>query len=371
MKKILILMGRYLPGHKDGGPLRTIVNLTEALGDEYQFYIACLDRDNGDTKPYPDIQRNKWNKVGKAKVWYVTPKGFTEKVLLGLAKEKDFIYLCSFFEDYGYKTLLLKKRKKINCPVAIASMGVFSKEALDQKALKKSVFITGFKTLGLLKNITWSVTSEIEANDVKRVIGKNIKYIIAEDLPRNNVPGRKGNDAEKIRICFLSRICEHKGLDIAIDALNMLEDTSNIQFTIYGPIQEKEYWLKCQQKLQHSNLDWSYGGDVSSDEVQEYLMKQDIMLFPSKSENYGHVVFEALSVGCIPIVSNRTPWTNLDEIGAGYIVARDVDSFGLVIQKYIDLDQKEKKKMSNSAIELAKYKVEQSKKETGYRKIFG
>ena len=58
-------MGRYLPGHKDGGPLRTIVNLTEALGDEYQFYIACLDRDNGDTEAYPDIQRNKWNKVVK------------------------------------------------------------------------------------------------------------------------------------------------------------------------------------------------------------------------------------------------------------------------------------------------------------------
>ena len=151
----------------------------------------------------------------------------------------------------------------------------------------------------------------------------------------------------------------------------MVEDTSNIRFTIYGPIQEKEYWLKCQQKLQHSNLDWSYGGDVSSDKVQEYLMKQDIMLFPSKSENYGHVVFEALSVGCIPIVSNRTPWTNLDEIGAGYVVTRDADSFGLVIRKYIDLDQKEKKKMSNSAIELAKYKVEQSKLETGYRKIFG
>ena len=61
----------------------------------------------------------------------------------------------------------------------------------------------------------------------------------------------------------------------------------------------------------------------------------------------------------------------MDEIGAGYIVARDAGSFVLVIRKYINLDQNEKKKMSNAAIELAKYKVEQSKVETGYRKIFG
>lgn len=70
MRKILILMGRYLPGHKDGGPLRTIINVTEALGDEYEFYIGCLDRDHGDKEPYSNIRRNEWNQVGKAKVWY-------------------------------------------------------------------------------------------------------------------------------------------------------------------------------------------------------------------------------------------------------------------------------------------------------------
>ena len=31
MRKILILAGRYLPGYKDGGPLRTLINLTDAV----------------------------------------------------------------------------------------------------------------------------------------------------------------------------------------------------------------------------------------------------------------------------------------------------------------------------------------------------
>ena len=106
MKKILILAGRYLPGYKDGGPLRTFINLTETLGDEYEFYIGCLDRDHGDKVPYSNIKRDTWNQVGKAKVWYVAPGGFTNELILKLVMGKDRIYLSSFYGDYGYKTLL-------------------------------------------------------------------------------------------------------------------------------------------------------------------------------------------------------------------------------------------------------------------------
>jgi len=50
-KDILIIMGRYLPGYKDGGPVRSIKNLTDFLGREYNFKILTCDRDHGDTEP--------------------------------------------------------------------------------------------------------------------------------------------------------------------------------------------------------------------------------------------------------------------------------------------------------------------------------
>jgi len=370
MKKILILTGRYLPGYKDGGPLRTFINLTETLGDEYEFYIGCLDRDQGDKVAYPNIKLNVWNQVGKAKVWYVSPGGFTNKLILKLAAGKDMIYLSSFYGDYGYKTLLLKKREKLTCPIALASMGVFSKEALAHKPLKKSLFINGCKLLGLFNDITWSVTSELEASDVKNVIGKNIRYVIAEDLPRNSVPGRTKKWEKNLKICFLSRICEHKGLDILIDALKRM-DTSQITLSIWGPIQEKGYWKECLNKLKETDIQWKYEGNIPSEHVQKCLAKQDVLVLPSKSENYGHVVFEALSVGCIPIISDRTPWTVLQERKAGYVVPRTAEDFKKGLHKLVELDIEEKQNMSRAAVELAWEKVEQSKKETGYRKIFG
>ena len=167
MRKILILTGRYLPGYKDGGPLRTLFNITESLGDEYEFYIICLDRDHGDETAYPNILRNDWNQVGKAKVWYISPGGWTFPFLKKMTHEMDVVYLTSFYDAYGYKTLLLHKIGLIKqCKIALASMGVFSEGALSHKSFKKNIFINLCKTLGLFRNITWSVTSELEKKDV-------------------------------------------------------------------------------------------------------------------------------------------------------------------------------------------------------------
>lgn len=366
MKKILILMGRYLPGHKDGGPLRTIINVTDALGDEYDFYIGCLDRDHGDTEPYKGIKKNEWNQVGKAKVWYVEPGGFSNEMIMKLADGKDSIYLSSFYDDYGYKTLILKRKGKIRIPVALASMGVFSEGALAQKAIKKKLFIAACKAAGLFKNITWSVTSELEAEDLKRVIGKKAQYVIAEDFPRSVVPGRnEDHNNGPLRVVFLSRICAHKGLDIAIDAIKGMKH--DCIFTIYGPIQEEEYWKECQEKLKDLSH-WSYKGDVPSDDVQEVLSHQDVLILPTKSENYGHVVFEALSVGCIPVISKNTPWGSIVEKKAGYVTDNSSDQYSTILDS---LDSNKILLMRENCIDLANERVLRSRTNTGYKKIWG
>ena len=74
MKTIAILCGRYLPGYKDGGPVRTLINLTECLGEKYRFKIITNDRDHGDFKAYENIKYDSANKVGKAEVWYIKTK---------------------------------------------------------------------------------------------------------------------------------------------------------------------------------------------------------------------------------------------------------------------------------------------------------
>lgn len=375
MRKILILMGRYLPGYKDGGPLRTIVNLTDALGDEYDFYIVCLDRDHGDTVPYKNISYNVWNSVGKANVRYVKPGGFSFSLIRELAENMDLIYSCGFFDDYGYKSLLLNRFNMLHGkPVVVASMGIFSEGALAQKALKKIFYIGCCKALGLFRNMKWSVTSELELRDVKRNIGKDAECIIAEDLPRSNIPGRRGErDREYLDIVFLSRISPTKNLLGAIKCLKNLQ--ANARFTIYGTREDREYWSSCLKELDKlpSNVCWTYEGDILSEEVQEKLQQHEIFLFPTKGENYGHVIFEALSVGCIPVISDQTPWYMITERNAGYILplTENMSEFTQVLEKLNKMPEEDKLEMSERAVKIAFEKVEQSKTNTGYRTIFG
>ena len=374
MRKILILTGRYLPGYKDGGPLRTLFNITESLGDEYEFYIICLDRDHGDEKAYSNILRDAWNKVGKAKVWYVSPGGWTFSFLRKMIHKMDMVYLTSFYDAYGYKTLLLNRVGLAGkCKVSLASMGVFSKGALSNKSFKKKAFINLCKMLGLFKGITWSVTSELEKQDVERCIGKNLECVIAEDLPRTSVPGKKQNlSSQTTKIIFLSRICPQKNLLFAIKILQNI--SAEIIFDIYGPIQDEIYWNKCKEELKKlsENVKWSYKGNAEPEKVQKIFSEYDVFLFPTMGENYGHVIFEAMSVGCIPVISDQTPWKEITERNAGYILGLNMlQEFSKAIETLVDMELPEKMQMAQSAVQIAKDKVEKNREETGYRKIFG
>ena len=210
MKKVLILMGRYLPGYKDGGPVRTIKNLTDILGDEYDIRIMCHDRDHGDEMPYSNINVNTYNKVGNAKVYYVKNGKFTFKILLKEIKKVDVVYCCGPYNNYAIKTMILKKLGFFKQKLVIASMGSFSKGALSLKSKKKLLFFKIFKMLGLFRKVIWSVTSKIEENELKRIINTP-NCIIAEDLPRNKIVKHTRIKKEgELKIIFLSRICKMK-----------------------------------------------------------------------------------------------------------------------------------------------------------------
>lgn len=286
----------------------------------------------------------------------------------------DLIYLCGFFDDYGYKILLLNRLNMLHGkPVAVASMGTFSEGALSQKALKKRIFIGCCKAFGF-RNMKWSVTSELELGDVKRNIGKDAECMIAEDLPRSNVPGRRQREyREYLDVVFLSRISPMKNLSGAIKCLKNLQ--ANVRFTIYGPKEDGVYWSSCLKELDNlpSNICWSYKGDVLSEEVQEKLQQHEIFLFPTKGENYGHVIFEALSVGCIPVISDQTPWNIIAQRGAGYVlpITDEMEEFTTALEELARLSEWKKLEMSKKAVQIAREKLNQAKNENGYRTLFG
>ena len=52
-------------------------------------------------------------------------------------------------------------------------------------------------------------------------------------------------------------------------------------------------------------------------------MPWDLFLFPTVGENYGHVIQEALSAGCVALISDQTPWQDLEQSGVGAAIPLD------------------------------------------------
>ena len=373
-KDILIIMGRYLPGYKDGGPVRSIKNLTDFLGKEYNFKILTCDRDHGDTEAYPNIKVNGWNRVGNAEVYYVPPKGFGEKLIVELAGHVDMIYVCGCFNDYAINTLIANRFGKIKVPVVVAAMGLFSPGALQIKSLKKNTFINVFNTLGLFKNVYWSATSEMEVTDILNVIKTDRKKIfIAEDLPRavRGVRIIKIKNPGELKVVFISRFSPKKNLLQAIKILQQVK--CNVKFTLYGPDEDKDYWSECQKELNKfpNNVSWTWKGNLESEKVVETLKDQDVFLFPTRGENFGHVIQEALSAGCPCIISDQTPWQDFKSQGVGYVLPlSDDESFVDAIEKYAAMGQEEFQNVVDKAHQYAIRVSNDKVKNTGYRRIF-
>jgi glycosyltransferase involved in cell wall biosynthesis len=383
MKRILIPLGYYLTGYKAGGPIRSIANLVELLGDEYAFFILTPDRDFSDTAPYAGLMPNIWQTVGKAQVKYLTPDRLT---LQAWAKqleelEYDLVYLNSFFALQTRHTLLLRRLSKLPTrPIIIAPRGEFSPGALQFKWLKKRIYIPLALRLGLYDHLIWHATTPAESIDIQTTVGRFIpdletRTIVAPNLATGILPQptRQVKQADSVRLIFLARISRMKNLDFALSILRELQ--GSIVFDIYGPLEDRVYWGECQAIIQElpSNIQVTYRGVVSPEQVPQVLADYHLFFLPTHGENFGHAIVEAMGTGLPVLISDQTPWRNLVEKNVGWdLPLSNPERFKQVLQHVVAMDHAEFSVWSSSARRYAEEIVRQQSQagREAYRHLF-
>lgn len=322
---ILAPLGYYLPGFKGGGPVRSIANLVDALGHEFDFRIVCGDRDLGDEMPYPGIAAGNWTQVGSAQVRYTAPH---EQTLAGLARiirstPHDILYLNSFFSPRFTILPLIARRLGLVArrPLVLAPRGEFSPGALSLKSVKKRIYRTLATSTGLLSGIIWQASSEHELADIQTALGVRASDIfVVMNLPATVVapaPHTPRKPDEPLRIVFLSRISPKKNLDYALRVLAAVR--APVNFSIVGPPEDAAYLAECQRLAEvlpvHVNVRWCGGIDPA--DVPHAMAGHDLFFLPTRGENFGHVIAEALGAGTPVLISDATPWRGLAEQGIG------------------------------------------------------
>ncbi|HEQ3528493.1 TPA: glycosyltransferase [Bacillus cereus] len=361
MQDILILAPYYLPGFKGGGPIRSISNLVHTLGNELNFKIITSDRDLGDSIAYEKAQNEVWTKVGLAEVYYVTPEKFNFRYLRKIIQstQYDFIYLNSFFNtNFSVIPILLRRMGIIPYkPIIVAPRGEFSPGALKIKKFKKELFIESTKLVGLHNKVIWHATSEEEKTDIKQIYGEEVPVRVAQNLPNvfeNKEHHKKEKKRGELKLVFLSRITEKKNLKGALTFLKGI--TGNITFDIYGPIEDQNYWNACRDVIESlpNNVQVNYMGQVNNNKVHLLFSSYNAFLFPTFGENYGHVIVESLLAGCPVIISDQTPWRNLENEGAGWTIPlKKEETFIAALNDIVHMDSEEFQQLSRSASKYA------------------
>ena len=334
--KILIL-GYYLPGYKVGGPLVSILNIIKNLSEDFNFLVITPDRDFGENKPYPNVQRNKWLDLNSVLVYYIAPNFFSPIVLVNQIRKKadnqTVVYVNSVFNFLFSISVALAKRLglvKID-NLIIAPRGELFDAALGFKNSQKSFFIWFAKAINLYKNVLWHATTENEQDFIVKKLGidpLNIRIALimssisdADEQNDNRDTLIIENKDSSLRIIFLARISKDKNILFTLEILKQV--TVPVVFDIYGPNEEPELWGICQEKIKAlpSNIVVNYLGVVNRENVKKTLQQYDLFFLPTFAENFGHAIAESLSVGTPVLLSDNTPWRNLENERLGWDIS--------------------------------------------------
>jgi len=348
---VLIIIHHYLPGYRTGGPVRSVSNLVEWLGDEFQFLILTSDRDAGTTEPYPGVRAGVWQQVGKAQVRYLSPEELSLVNFRRIIREIDYdvMYLDSILGRTSILTLLLRLYRLLpRKPIILAPRGHLGQGALQQKSTKKAAFLRLARVLSLYSGLIWYATSEGERDEIIQHFGqREAEHIhVLANLPATTVQGtnrsRPVKRPDHLRIVFLSRISRKKNLHFALETLREIQ--GGIEFGIYGPLEDEAYWAECLEiiKALPGNVKVQYRGAVPFDQVMEVLSQYHLFYLPTLHENYGHVILEALSADCPVLISDQTPWKDLEVSGAGWAVPLDrISDFENAMKMMLSLDEEQ------------------------------
>jgi glycosyltransferase involved in cell wall biosynthesis len=355
-KKILIINKYFYPGYKAGGPIQSLKNMSDALQNNFDISVLTWDRDYSDEKSYEGISPNTWNKIDNYRVYYAENKLIDEEIIKKVIKNTspDLMYLNSFFDKISINSI--KVANKFDIPIILAPRGEFNPGALQIKKLKKSVFLKVSKLFSSYKNITYHATNEFEKNDIKSILG-NVPIFISENLVKKPYEKIIFKDyMDEIRLVYVSRVSPKKNLLFFLEFLNTLGNHKKIIFDIYGPVDDKPYWNKCQKaisKIKNKYINVNYLGPVPPNNFENIYKKTHFSILPTLGENFGHSIYESLAYGVPVIVSDQTPWKNLENKKSGFDLKLTNLEFKKIFNKLDNMDGKEYLNYCDGALYLA------------------
>ncbi|RYY46077.1 MAG: glycosyltransferase, partial [Chitinophagaceae bacterium] len=308
------------------------------------------------------------------KVWYANKKDRSQNLVEQVkAVRPDSLYIIGLF-DWHFNIVPLLYA---DCADKLISVrGMLHPGALSQKSLKKKIFLQAMKWMKADKKHRFHATDETEQEYIQQVFGDETRISVAGNFPRLfPVQQVTEKTAGSLRLVSVGIISPMKNYALVIAALQQLKST--VHYDIYGPVKDTRYWEQCLEAIKGlpANITVAYHPELPSHKVLHKLQGQQVFILPSKSENYGHAIVEALSAGLPVITSDTVPWLGLEEARAGLNVKLGEESSAIgnlatAIERFATMDGATYPAYHEGASRYIRRRVDVEKLKTEYREMF-
>ncbi|MEM1115112.1 MAG: glycosyltransferase [Bacteroidota bacterium] len=227
--------------------------------------------------------------------------------------------------------------RRSGVPLVVSLKGAASRWALQHRRAKKAVAWRAYQKRVLAGAALLQVTSDSELDDAHRLgVGTPVALVRhgVEVPPEPEMRERPGLR----RALFLSRLHPGKGLAMLIEAWARVAP-DGWELTIAGP-DEDGHRAEIEQQARQAGLNGAVRciGPVPDAEKWDLYASADLFVLPTRSENFGIVVAEALATGIPVLTTKGAPWSVIDQERCGWWTDVDTDAITAALAEATTLD---------------------------------
>lgn len=219
-----------------------------------------------------------------------------------------------------------------SCALVTSPRGTFSPVALARSRNRKRVMWLLAQRNAVTRSDCLHVTSEAELADVRAAGFRQPIALIPNGFDIPDIAEGVTALATPRRVLYLGRIHPIKGLDNLIRAWNgIAAKRGDWELHLVGP-GEPAHVAAVKSLVDQSGARGIVlrGAAYGAEKSLEYL-RASLFVLPSKSENFGMSVAEALGHGLPAIVTKGAPWRGLDERRCGWWIDHGVDALAAAL----------------------------------------
>ena len=355
--KIALFAGCDLRDYKYGGPVKAILGQLRAIASRYELHVFSHKNENGEKVTLaPDYFPK------EARVAFLPQ---SQRSLMALSRslkelQPDIYYLNSFFQGDTRRVLLLHWLGLIpRRPVLVAPHGELSPGSLRIKAWKKYPYLVLFYLLGMHRSLYWHACSERETMQIGHsLFSPPPERIFTASNFQEAMPAAASHPQKKrgeAKITFIARISRSKNLSYALKRLAEVKPGCIIHFDVYGIEEDKAYLETCLKQMASlpAHVVAQYKGELTSAQVPEALSHYHFYFLPTRSENFGYSILEALCCGLPVLISDQTPFA-VETAQAGWAPGlSDRNAFTRALEASVAMDEERYLQMRANALAMA------------------